>query len=163
MFLPTTDGSYINADVIEELRPTRSEIPGKRHTLALLRDGGHATLMHDIEEIASFTSPTVPAQIGFELLVAYGEEIGDLWVDRLRIIAWRISIFGGTEPVVVDHVADNAISETIKFPSGACVNPNVNSWPSEEAWRESLPDALKTWREAEARAKLRAQNRGGQP
>ena len=60
-----------------------------------------------VEDAAARCWPLIPANPGFELLVAYVEDDGEtIFADPTPIIGWRLSHYGCPEPIATgNHVA----------------------------------------------------------
>ncbi len=126
--LYNNDG-YLNGDHIEGFRRGSGSL-----AMATMKDGQQLRIVCPDEH--QLTSTPIPAQPGFELLTAWGDntEENPVWVDRHPIIAWRI----GEVTTAVTPDDENAFvpeyRQCIRYPGGQCVKPGDKGWSSEVKW-----------------------------
>ena len=135
-FVSTMDLSQkINISEIVRLRDDERGI-----TVAELRDGTTVRLRLSVELVVRAACPVVPAQSGFELLLAYLDNDGVSYC-REPIIGWRVTDACDPEPVVVDgwgfDSTSNAVATVvaIKYPDGRVVEQGNGDYASEAEWQ----------------------------
>jgi hypothetical protein len=147
-FLRTADGGLVNADRVERIDD------GARKGLqwqarATLKEGGYATLSMDKAEIENALLPVVTALPGYVRLCYYadGGDDGGPWVDRMPIVAWRIAEDIAL-PVTPDEDKDDTLRSGVLLPDGRVVQPFMQTFPDEDAWRGEMDRQAKAQRKA---------------
>ena len=155
-FLRTADGGLVNADRIERLDPEKTTgrvgnvIWRSRAAFVASCD---VTLAKDIGEISTALLPVVAAAPGYVRLRYFeaGGDDGGPWVDRMPVVAWRIAEDVAL-PVTPDEDRDDALRSGVLLPDGRVVQPFMQTFPDEGAWREEMARQVKGQRKASTAA-----------
>ena len=149
-FLRTADGGLLNAARLDRIDPEKTT--GKAGNViwqarATLEDGGCVTLSLDKAVIETALLPVVGAGPGYVRLRYWdGEgEDGDGLVDRMPIVAWRIAEDVAL-PVTPDEDRDDALRSGVLLPDGRVVQPFMQTFPDEAAWRGEMDRQVKAQR-----------------
>lgn len=125
MFIDTIGGELVHISEIASISGSR-----KGYGSHFLTRGGKTFettwLTHVVERAAC---PVLPAQPGFESLVAYWHE-GAMGVAREPIIGWRIMLHG-PEAIVPDTEGE---VRTIKYPDGQVISLANQTFANEAEW-----------------------------
>ena len=140
-FLRTSSGGLINAARIERIEQGEEREKRLLRSRAILWDGGSLTLVDDVDKIEKALLPVIAAAPGFTFLRYYADwdESGGPGVERLPVAAWRID--GDVAlPVIPDDamVSSNCIGSAVLMPDGQVVNPYVQTFANEAAWRVAM-------------------------
>jgi hypothetical protein len=149
-FLRTSRG-LINADRIEQITGAAGD-PTRGRTRATLSDGEILLLDDRFDEIEKALLPVVAAAPGYKALFYYatGCDDDEPWVKRVPVVAWRIDKDVAL-PVTPDNdsIASNCTGWAVLMPDGRVVEPYMQTFPDEEAWRAEMA------KDAEAQRKPR--------
>jgi len=125
-FLATSDGGFINADDVVEIRTDYGKI------FVEMRNGTSRPLSYIYGDkpgaVADLLEPIVAAQSGYECL-SFVEATGHVWRDP--VIAWRIDGFGGPTPITPEGAID---CPDLLYSNGQVVISGVRSFASEADW-----------------------------
>jgi hypothetical protein len=143
MFIETASkrGDRINTTEIVRLWKDKDGV-----TVADLRDGKRERLGfgNPVNIVALAACEMLPAQPGFEHLVAYFGGDEDVSFSRQPIIGWRVDAIR-PRPVVVDDWFEGAndYKAAIKYPDGQVVMPFDGHYDDEAAWRTAMEEHRK--------------------
>ncbi len=161
VFLRTFDGGMINAAVIERIEedPRAKAIP---RAMAILTNGRSVKLSDGVEAVEDAFLPVVAATPGYMRLRYHdnryheGDDEGGPLIERMPIVAWRISDLGAHPITPGDDllVASNAVgSDGVLTPDGLVIMGHGDGWCQDEAaWREAKAEEAEAERAKAASA-----------
>ena len=148
------DEHYVNSDDLAEIRCVQREHRGGRKYVAwygVHRDGDHTCdFGHEYRgqtEVESIDQPVVPAQPGFEVLVAWDDGTGTVGVESHPVIAWRVG--GGVVHPVTPYPESewsNGALHCVKYPDGRCTDID-GAYGGQEEWMRIVLESLQRRRE----------------
>jgi hypothetical protein len=149
-FVSTRDGEeMVNLDHVRIVRGEVEQDPVSERrqwfSIAVLDDDTEVALLANIDEVANFAAPVIPASPGYIRLRAYyDDDDGTVSFDSIPIVGWQVHQFAAeVDPICLETAGDNILLEAIKTPDGLIIEPGSCKWASEEEWQKEARDMAK--------------------
>lgn len=140
------DGLRPTAD-IDRVERSWTARTGEHHSAFVIMKGGRKIEVEDnvVDQILNVQAPLIAAQAGFFLLTfCYFPGLPDPgpWLEKDAVLAWRTSIYGALEPVIIRRYFEGMQDDhAILHPNGL-VESRDRSYNSVEHWQTEMKDLV---------------------